>query len=118
MLHIVIPIMRLPICEFFCLTPCMHTGTPHMHTGTSSDVALTRQGSSAESRVNQIFLHSSAHIIHIKKQVGMVIANFIYFRATPPRHPVVRRPLLLLAIVVRNAIALARAPTSALALSS
>ncbi len=28
-------VMRLPICEFFCLTPRMHTGTPCMHTGTS-----------------------------------------------------------------------------------
>ena len=28
-------VMHLPICEFFCLTPRTHTGTPHMHTGTS-----------------------------------------------------------------------------------
>jgi hypothetical protein len=28
-------VMRLPICEFFCLTPRTHTGTPRMHTGTS-----------------------------------------------------------------------------------
>ena len=28
-------VMRLPICEFFCVTPRTHTGTPRMHTGTS-----------------------------------------------------------------------------------
>jgi hypothetical protein len=28
-------IMRLPICDFFCLTPRTLTGTPRMHTGTS-----------------------------------------------------------------------------------
>ena len=32
----------------------------------------------------------------------MVTANFIYFRATPQRCPVVQRPLLLLAVVVRH----------------
>ena len=39
---------------------------------------------------------------NIKKQVGMVTANFVYFRATPPHPPVVRRPLLLLAVVIRH----------------
>jgi len=28
-------VMRLPICEFFCLTPRTHSGTPSMHMGTS-----------------------------------------------------------------------------------
>ncbi len=28
-------VMRLPICEFFCVTPRTHMGTPCMHTGTN-----------------------------------------------------------------------------------
>jgi hypothetical protein len=44
-------------------------------------------------------------------------ANFVYFRATPPRRPVVQRPLCCLPLSsAMSTIALARAPSSALAL--
>jgi hypothetical protein len=60
----------LPICEFFWIPTHSHMGTPLR--GPVSDVALTRQRSYVESRVNQNFLVVSAHTqahTNIKKQV-------------------------------------------------
>ena len=63
-----------------------------------------QQQSLAESRMNQNFLGASVRTQQHQKTSKYVLrcghANFVYFRAKPPRRPVVRRPLLLLAVVV------------------
>ena len=61
--------------------------------GPVSGVALTRQRSTAESRMNQNFLVASAHTSHQKTGIDLERSS---------RRPVVRRPLLLLAVVVRH----------------
>jgi hypothetical protein len=61
-------VMGLPICEFFCLTPRTHTGTPRMHTGISLYVSVRHQQSFLESRVHQIF-SVQMHTRALKKSI-------------------------------------------------
>jgi hypothetical protein len=47
--------MCLPICEFFCLTPRTHTGTPVCVRGSVCGMSVTHQQFFLESHVHQIF---------------------------------------------------------------
>ena len=66
-------VMRLPICNFSVLLPIRIRGLPVCIRGPVSDVALTRQRSTAESRVNQNFLVASAHTTHQHQKTGIEV---------------------------------------------
>ncbi len=97
----------LPICEFFWIPAHSHMGTPRMRMGTSFWCGIdASEILSWVTRELKNFGCKCAHTgTHQHQKTGIVGRSrqfHIYFRATPPRRPIVRRPLLLLAIVVRH----------------
>ncbi len=73
---ILLCIRRLPICNFFGLSPHMYTRSPHMHTGISLWCVINLSSSHA---LNQNFVHAYVHT-HTSK----IITTLHYFDCITP----------------------------------